>query len=238
MAEFLTLAEGVVAACAARGVNLLGEGGTPLYLKALTEGLFRGPGRDPGVRAELEARVAREGVAALHAHLAQVDPPAARKILAGDARRIVRALEVHALTGVPISQQQTQWGTPRADLDVRLVCLRLPRETLYRRIDQRVACMLREGWVDECRRLLALPQPLSREALQALGYRTLFGYLRGESTLEEAQARISFDTHHFARRQLGWFKRLPGIRFIDVAEGEPLETIGRRVLEAWEEGQA
>ena len=77
-------------------------------------------------------------------------------------RRITRALEVHALTGVPISRQQTQWGMPRTDLEVRLVCLRLSRDRLYAQIDARVARMLQEGWLDECRRLRALEKPLSR----------------------------------------------------------------------------
>lgn len=120
------------------------------------------------------------------------------------------------------------------DLDVRLACLRLPRGVLYARIDRRVDRMFAAGWVEECARLLALPHPLSREASQALGYSTLFKHLRGEMTLAEARERICFDTHHFARRQLGWFKRLPKLVFVDVAADEPPETIAERVARAWD----
>jgi tRNA dimethylallyltransferase len=105
---------------------------------------------------------------------------------------------------------------------------------LYARIDRRVERMLAAGWLDECRRLLALPQPLSREALQALGYRVLFAHLRGEMSVDAARERICFDTHHFARRQEGWFKRLPKLTFIDVAETDAPERIAERVMAAWE----
>jgi len=234
VAEFLQNAEALIVACAGRGVRLIAEGGTALYLKALSEGLFAGPGRDQRLRAALENEAAEIGTPKLHERLAGIDPQAARKILPTDLRRIVRALEVHALTGVPISRQQSQWGVPRTDLDVRLACLRLPRRLLYSRIDRRVDGMLAAGWVEECRRLLALPRPLSREASQALGYNTLFKQLHGELTPAQARERICFDTHHFARRQLGWFRRLPKLNFVDVAPDELPETIAPRVLRAWE----
>lgn len=234
VAEFLQLAERTIADCAASGTPLIGEGGTALYLKALSEGLFAGPGRNEELRTALELEAEENGVPFLHERLAAIDPLAAKRILPSDLRRIIRALEVHALTGVPISQWQSQWGVPRTDLDVRFACLRLPREILYARIDRRADAMLEAGWLDECRRLLALPKPLSREALQALGYRTLFAHLRGEMEFAAARERICFDTHHFARRQIGWFRRLPKLAFIDIAGDEPAETIAQRVLEAWQ----
>jgi len=234
VADFLQSALAVISDCARRGVPLLGEGGTALYLKALSEGLFAGPGRDAELRAALEAEAARTGVPKLHERLAQVDPQAAQKILPSDLRRIVRALEVYELTGVPISRWQSQWGVPRQDLDVRLVCLRLPRKELYARIDRRVDAMLAAGWLDECRRLLALPRPLSAEAVQALGYSTLFAHLRGEMTLPQARERICFDTHHFARRQLGWFRRMPKLTFVDIGDDETAERIAERVVTVWD----
>ena len=232
-AEFLQSAETILADAARRGVPLIAEGGTALYLKALCEGMFAGPGRDLQLRAALEQEAAETGTPKLHQRLAAIDPAAAQKILPGDLRRIVRALEVHALTGLPISRLQSQWGLPRTDLDARLACLRLPRQLLYSRIDQRVDNMLAAGWAGECQRLLALPRPLSREASQALGYSTLFRQLRGVITPAEARERICFDTHHFARRQLGWFRRLPKLTFVDVAPDEPPEIIAARVLSAW-----
>ncbi|HEY3323875.1 MAG TPA: tRNA (adenosine(37)-N6)-dimethylallyltransferase MiaA [Planctomycetota bacterium] len=233
VAEFLKSAEGLIADCAGRGVPLIGEGGTALCLKALTEGLFDGPGRDTEVRAALEAEAAQISTPKLHERLAALDPQAARKILPSDLRRIVRALEVHTLTGTPISEWQSQWGVARTDLDVRLACLRLPRESLYPRIDRRIDAMLAEGWIEECRRLLALPQAFSREALQALGYRTFFAHLRGEMDLAAARERVCFDTHHFARRQINWFKRLPKLTFVDITEKDSPDQIAARVEAAW-----
>jgi len=234
VAEFLSAAEKIIADCDQRGVPLIGEGGTALYLKALGEGLLEVPGSDEELRAKLESEAEKVGVAKLHERLAGVDPQAASKIMPTDLRRIVRALEVFELTGKPLSAQQVQWGTPRADLDVRMACLRLPRDILYARIDRRIDAMLAEGWLDECRRLLELPKPLSREALQALGYRTLFAHLRGEMSLKDARDRVCFDTHHFARRQLNWFRRIPKLTFIDIREDQPSEEIAQRVRAVWD----
>ena len=236
VAEFEREAMRIVADKTEHGIALVGEGGTPLYLKALTEGLFAGPGRDDAIRAKLEHEAETMGLPALYARLQSVDKKACEKILPGDLRRVVRALEVYELTGNPISDLQSQWGGMRSDIDVRLACLNLPRAELYRRIDARVDAMLAAGWVDECRALLALDPPLSKEASQALGYRTLFEHLNGGMPLKDARDRICFDTHHFARRQLNWFRHMPSIRFVEVAEGDDLATIARNVENAWELG--
>jgi tRNA dimethylallyltransferase len=233
VAEFARRAMDIIGSAAERGVPLIGEGGTPLYLKALTEGLFEGPGRDVEVRSKLELEAESGGIGPLYIRLQERDPKAAAKILPSDLRRIVRALEVLALTGKPISEFQSQWGTERADLKVKLACLNLPRADLYARIDRRVDAMLAAGWLEECRELQKLDPPLSREASQALGYRTLFDHLEGRMSLKDARDRICFDTHHFARRQIGWFKRMPSVRFIDIAEDEDVATIARRVEDAW-----
>jgi tRNA dimethylallyltransferase len=233
VAEFLTSAEKIIAEGAARGVPLIGEGGTALYLKALGEGLLEGPGSNEEMRAALEAEAEKIGIQTLHERLAKVDPQAAKKIMTTDLRRIVRALEVFEMTGRPLSEQQVQWGTPRSDMDVRMACLRLPRDILYARIDRRIDAMIAEGWLDECRRLLELPKPLSREALQALGYRTFFAHLRGEMTLKDARDRVCFDTHHFARRQLNWFRRMPKLTFIEMRGDESVESLAAGVREIW-----
>src|SRR5262249_35081918 len=128
---------------------------------------------------------ARDGNAALHARLTAVDPKTAARLHPNDVRRVVRALEVHAITGKPISDWQQNWDTdsfagpeaaPQA-AKIPAVVLELPREVLYDRINHRVNVMLEAGWLDEVRALRALPQPLSREARQALGYRELLQYL-------------------------------------------------------------
>jgi len=238
VAEWLAEAERVILDAQARGVALIAEGGTALYVKALREGLFAGPGRDPELRKRLEEEAARHGVERLYARLREVDEAAAEKILPGDLRRIVRALEVHALTGEPISARQQQWGRPREDLRFRVACLSLDRQALYRRTDERVARMLAAGWLDECRALLALERPLSREARAALGYRVLFAHLRGEVTLAEARERICYDTHHFARRQLSWFRHFPGVAWVEVSPDEPPARVAEKVAAAWRELRA
>ena len=232
VAEFSKRSMEIMVDAASRGAALIGEGGTPLYLKALTEGLFDGPGRDVAVRSKLEQE-AVSGLAAMYLRLRERDPKAAARIDPNDERRIVRALEVHAISGKPISDFQSQWGTQRTDLNVTLACLDLPRADLYARIDRRIDAMLAAGWLDECRQLRKLDPPLSKEASQALGYRTLFKHLDGHMSLKDARDRICFDTHHFARRQIGWFKRMPSVRYIEIAEADDVATIARRVRETW-----
>jgi tRNA dimethylallyltransferase len=116
--------------------------------------------------------------------------------------------------------------------------LTLDRSVLYGRIDRRVDRMLASGWLDECRGLLACGRPLSREARQALGYRLLFAHLRGELTLAEARERICFATHHFARRQLSWFRRFPGVTWVPAAPEETPEQLADRVAAAWDQQAA
>jgi len=233
VAQFMEGAERTLADCAKRGVPLIAEGGTSLYIKSMSEGLLEAPGADEALRAQLEAEAEQVGVGKLHERLALIDPVAAKKIMTTDLRRTVRALEVHALTGQPISALQSQWGIPRTDLDVRIAFLRMPRDILYARIDRRIDAMLAAGWLDECRRIAASPRGLSREANQALGYRTFFAHLRGEMDLRAARDRVCFDTHHFARRQLNWSRRIPKLIPIDIGESDPIEAIADRVLAAW-----
>jgi tRNA dimethylallyltransferase len=193
----------------ARGRRALFVGGAPLYLKALLHGLFDGPPADEGLRARLAEEAARDGRPALHARLAGVDPAAAARLHPNDVRRVVRALEVWELTGRPLSAWQTQWQGPPAAAP-RCVWVDRPRAELYRRIDARAREMVAAGLVEEVRALRSSPRPISREARQALGYKELFAYLDGEGTLEEAVGRIQARTRQFAKRQLTWFRHLPG----------------------------
>jgi tRNA dimethylallyltransferase len=205
----------------ARGRRPLFVGGTPLYLKALLFGLFDGPPADEALRRRLAAEAERLGRAALHARLARVDPAAAARLHANDVRRVVRALEVWELTGRPISAWQRQWpgagqgGSPVPD---RAMWLDLPRPEVYRRIDARVEGMIAAGLVDEVRALRRLPRPPGREASQALGYKELFDHLDGRATLAEAVERIQTRSRNLAKRQLTWFRHLPGCRPVTPEE--------------------
>lgn len=223
VARFIELADRAIAEVVERKLPPLLEGGTPLYLKALTEGLFSGPGRDPALRARLEERAALEGPEALHEELARVDPDAASRINERDTRRIVRALEVHLKTGQPISEQQTQFGSRRPQYRRHIVALRREREHLRERIEKRIERMFEEGLLEEVKRLEG--KTPGRTAAQAIGYLEVRRLLAGEITLQEAKEEMRRRTWQLARRQMTWLRSFPDIVFRDVAPGEePSET--------------
>jgi tRNA dimethylallyltransferase len=209
-----------------RGRRPLFVGGTPFYLKALLHGLFESPEIDPQIRRRLEAEAAAVGPLVLHARLQAIDPRTATRLHPNDVRRVVRALEVFEGTGRPISELQRTWNTATFSNDatggspgVRAIWLNWPREELYERINRRVLGMLEIGWLDEARRLLTLPRPLSPEAEQALGYRDLFAFLEGKQTWEATVDWIQTHTRQFAKRQLTWLRSLPECYPISPAEG-------------------
>lgn len=192
-----------------RGRRVLFVGGTPLYLKALLCGLFDGPPADEDLRRRLTEEAERLGPAALHARLAAVDPVSGARLHPNDVRRVVRALEVWELTGRPLSAWQTQWVRPPDRPPGRPVLyLNPPREELYARIDARVRRMIADGLAEEVRALRRLPQPLSREAGQAVGYREMFDHLDGRVGLEETIGRIQMRSRNLAKRQRTWFRSL------------------------------
>jgi len=227
--KWLAAADAAIAEAAGRGVSLVFEGGSPLYCRALLYGLFAGPPRSPELRAELRARAAAEGVEKLHAELAAVDPEAARRIQKRDLRRIERALEVYHLTGRPISGEQRQFGRPRPGFDFRLAGIARDRMVLYARFDARVEAMMAAGLREEVGALRARHGDLSREAMQALGYREFTRHLTGEITLEAAVYLAKRNTRHFARRQISGFRRIPGIAWFAPQPGETAGELSRRI---------
>jgi tRNA dimethylallyltransferase len=217
-----------------RRARVLIEGGTALYLKALFEGIFEGPGTLPEIRRSLEERLRTEGIAALYAELAEKDPAAAARILPGDARRIVRALEVHAATGRPISELRTQFGRPREGWRFIIAGIARRRDDLYARIDRRVEAMIAAGWADECRALASDERGLSRSASQALGYGIIFAHIRGEISLDEAVKIVKKETRHFARKQLTWYRKFEGVKWLAVEPVEPPEITAERAMAVYE----
>ncbi len=214
-ARFAELADAAVADAAARGRPIVVAGGTGLYVRALMYGLFAGPGADAELRARLEA----EGAPALHARLAAVDPEAAARILPGDLRRLVRALEVHALTRTPISALQRHHDVRRAPPrhHARWVGLAPPRAELVRHIDARAAAMVAAGLVGEVCALVAAGYGLDLRAFDAIGYREVRAQLRGQLLAEELVPRIQAATRRYARRQLTWFRSEPAITWYKSA---------------------
>ncbi len=219
--DFLLLADAAIRDIARRGRLPLVVGGTGQYVWALVEG-WRAPPvpPNPTLRAELAERAAREGAAALHAELAALDPDAARTIDPRNVRRIIRALEVIRATGRPFSAQRGKAPPYRA----LLIGLRVSRETLYRRIDERVEEMFASDLVEEVRRLVAAGYRCDLPAMRSIGYAEVCGYLRGELTLAEAVARTKTATHRLARMQANWFRPTdPRIHWLDAEAGLPVE---------------
>ncbi len=228
-------AERAIEDIVSRGALPLFVGGTALYLKAMTEGMFDGPSADPEFRASVRAEARERGTAHVHARLAAVDPAAAARIHPNDLRRIERALEVHEKTGVPISRLQTQFGRPSDRYAPVVMGLRRERSDLHGRIGRRVDAMMERGFLDEVRRLSSGPRPLGKEASQAVGYRELLAHLRGECGLDEAVELIKLHTRQFAKAQMTWFKRMKETVWFDVAGDESPEAVAGR-LEAFPRG--
>ena len=224
VARYVEHADRAIAAIDADGVAVLTVGGSALYVKALSEGLFDGPGADPEVRASLRQRIAEEGLAALHAELARVDPATARRVHRNDEKRIIRALEVHALTGKPISRLQRQWDRPTRRYDCVFVGLRRSVDQTNRRINARVKRMVEQGLREEVASLLTEPAGLADQAAQALGYAEMIRHLRGQCSLPEAVEQIKINTRQFAKHQRTWFRQMRDVRWLDAApEASPAQ---------------
>ncbi len=225
-ARFVELADAVVAQ---RKCPLVATGGTPMYFKALFEGLFEGPGADESLRNRLRALSGAE----LHERLKQVDAAAAERIHAGDSKRLVRALEVFELTGKPISVLQKQWESNQsARIPAVWVGLMWERDELNRRINARVKEMIAAGWVEEVRGLLAKYPGLSKTAAEATGYAELIEFAKGHIGLEEAVEQIKIATRQLARRQMKWFRRFRNVHWLDGREA--VEGNVERAIGLWE----
>jgi tRNA dimethylallyltransferase len=214
LATYQEMASTALAEITAHGRVPLLVGGTGQYLAALLEGwqIPRVPPQ-PDLRARLEQEASEQGTAALHARLAQVDPPAAASISPGNTRRIIRALEVYTVTGVPISAQQTRQPPP---YHITTLWLCMPREKLYERIDARIDAMMQAGLLEEVRSLHKQGYGWHLPAMSGLGYAQFRPYFEAGAALDTCVQRLKYDTHAFARRQDNWFRRLPGLVRVKV----------------------
>jgi tRNA dimethylallyltransferase len=218
LAQYLDAAAKVAAEIAARGRQVLFVGGTPLYLKGLLRGIFEGPPADWELRRRLADEAQHNAEDWLHKRLAAVDPIAAARLHPNDARRLIRAIEVFEKTGRPISELQQQFEIGRPAAECRVFVLDWPRDELCHRIDERVNQMFAAGLVDEVRGLLAGPNPLSRTASQAVGYREVIEHLEGRHSLAETVELVQQHTRQLAKRQSTWFRSLSECRFVAVAD--------------------
>jgi len=209
----------------ATGRSSVAAGGSGMYVSALIDEIFDGPGRDPVVRARLEEEARTLGNEALLARLREVDPDYAENLTSvNDRVRIVRALEVYELSGRPYSELHREHRQHAASLpSVQFALHYENRQDLYERINRRVLQMIDEGWVEEVQALLDGGYRPHVERLKALGYREIMAYLEGKQSLDTAIAASQMHHRRYAKRQLTWFNADPRIHWLPAGPGVELE---------------
>lgn len=227
--RFLELTGKAVDKIQASGKPVIASGGTAMYIKAMLHGLFEGPACDPQIRKKLKAEIQASGLAELHKRMAAIDPAAGSRIHPNDEKRIIRALEVHELTGKPISDLQQQWST-QASSDWFAIGLRREKETESKRINLRVKRMIEQGLLDEVKSLLAEPNPLSKQARVAIGYAEMIDHLEGKLSLEDAIEKIKINTRQLAKAQRTWFKTFRSVNWLELSENEEAEESLTKIL--------
>jgi len=223
-AEFTRDASLAIRDILSRGRVPIVVGGTGLYYRALTRGLFPGPGKDEALRARLETRAAVRGPGYLHRMLRRVDPDSARRIQPRDVKRMVRALEVFLLTGRPLTAHFADTVPPLPDVELIGVALRLPADATSARVTRRVDEQFARGLLDEVRGLLASGVPETARPFGGLVYRQALELLRGVRGDAETRALIAQENRRYARRQLIWFRKEPNLDWF-AGPGELASTL-------------
>jgi tRNA dimethylallyltransferase len=208
----------------ARGLLPILAGGTGFYFRALTRGLFPGPGRDAILRRRLESIAERRDVTFLHRLLRKVDPGSALRIQPRDLKRLVRALEVFLLTGRPLTAHFADTRSPIPDVDVLAIGLRLPAAAISERVTRRVDEQFARGLLDEIQALLARGIPETARPFGGLVYRQAIEHLHGVRDEAATRALIAQENRRYARRQLIWFRKEPNLSWFD-GPGESATTI-------------
>jgi len=221
----------LIAEITGRNKKVLFVGGTALYLKALLRGMFEGPPADWDFRHEVEKEIEESGGEFLHERLMMLDPIAAHNIHPNDHRRIIRALEVHRVTGRPISHLQMEFDQGKKPEQCRVFAVRHARETLHVRIESRVNSMFERGLIDEVRGLVEKYGALSHTAAQAVGYREALQFLDDKRDLEKTQEQVLFRTRRFARHQETWFRNLSECEWVDIEADFEARAVAERILE-------
>ncbi|MGD8513638.1 MAG: tRNA (adenosine(37)-N6)-dimethylallyltransferase MiaA [Deltaproteobacteria bacterium] len=217
-AQFKSSAAAVIRELHKKGRPVFVVGGTGLYIKALTHGLFRVQQGNGALRERLRAEAKDLGSPVLHQRLQEVDPDAAGRIHPNDGFRIIRALEIFELTGKPISEHHSAHGFSDVPYHVLKIGLFLDREVLYQRIDQRVDRMLEAGLLKEVEGLLRRGYSPNLKSMGSIGYRHMAAYLEGHVAWDETVRLFKRDTRRYAKRQLAWFRADPEILWLKPSE--------------------
>ena len=207
--RFADMAGKIIIQLVEKQVLPLVVGGTGLYIKALTHGLFRENSSDPEVRNELHQIAETHGSERLYRNLKQIDPATADRLHPNDTFRIIRALEVHRVTGIPISDFHNRHGFSDQPYRVLKIGLDMDRKILYERIDSRVEAMIDEGLLVEVKQLLATGYSADLKSMQSIGYRHMADFIEGRLEWDKALDTMKRDTRRYAKRQLTWFRKDP-----------------------------
>lgn len=219
VSEFQKLCTETIQEITSRGKLPMIVGGTGLYVESVCYGFdFQEHGADEAYREEQRQYAAKRGNEALHAKLAAVDPVTAAKLHANDLGRVIRALEIHRLTGTPLSERQAQarGDEKRSAYRLCIIGLTMDRAALYSRIERRIDEMLEAGLVAEVKGLLDSGVPRDAISMRGLGYKEIAAYLAGEMAYETAVDVLKRDTRHFAKRQLSWFRHMKALEWVDI----------------------
>ena len=222
-ARFAIDAAAAIRAITERGSLPILVGGTGLYYRALTRGLFPGPGRHAGLRERLVRIARRRGVEKLHRMVGRVDPESARRIQPKDEKRLVRALEVYYVTGKALSHHFVETRSPIPDYHVMAIGLSLPSEQIAVRVAKRVDEQFARGLLDEVRGLLDRGVPAAAHPFSGLVYRQALEHLRGVRDEADTRELIVRENRRYARRQLIWFRKEPNLAWFQGA-GEHVDT--------------
>ena len=234
LGQYIPLFRRTVEQIASRGRLPLAVGGTGLYLRGALGGLFEGPERDEELREELRNLETGEP-GKLYRMLRDKDPETASRTMPGDLVRIVRALEVYELSGMPISELQAEHSFGDRPFESNIYCLNPDRGQLYAWIDARVEGMMERGFLAEVTAMRDRGYGRDLNSMKALGYRELMAHLDGETSLEEAVTLIKRNTRRYAKRQLTWFRGEEGVRWLEYRDREELPGLADRIAK---EGQS
>lgn len=216
VAAFRSSATRIIASIIRRKSVPIIVGGSGLYVKGLIDGLFPSPPADQKFRSSMRRFISRNGATKLHEKLLRIDPAAAKTIHPNDARRIIRALEVHHSTGRTMTELKSQTHGLKDHYRIKIFALTRPRNEIYNRIEERIDRMFDGKVLAEVKRLKK--KKLSKTAKAVLGYKEIAGYLDGEYDLQSAKSLMKMNTRRFAKRQLTWFKADKRIKWIDLSK--------------------
>ena len=231
LAEYVAAAEQVCREIVERGRVPLFVGGTGLYLRGLLRGVFVGPPADWVLRERWQRFAREQGAIALHSRLKELDPATAARLPPQDERRIIRALEVHELTGMSLSEQHQERPLSSEERPRHVYWLSPDRDWLYARINARVEAMFAAGLIEEVRRLRENSLPWSRTAGQALGYKEVLEFMERVRDLKETIELVQTRTRQFAKRQHTWFRNLEECESAPISGEESPTEVAQRLLD-------